>query len=153
MEMMLGRTVEGFRTQLQLIKISSATGHLCLPYSKLSVSFIKDHDTHWFVYSGSTCHTIWANEEVLHNTSPKHICLHALCDVAAQFNLDSGGISAQATPQWRTAAICAAATDLNLTCDQQLQVLHLFCDNIAAADAYLAIDDAELHTEFILGAL
>ena len=77
----------------------------------------------------------------------------ALCDVAAQFNLDSGGTSAQATPQWRTAAIRAAATDLNLTRDQRLQVLHLFRDNIADADAYLAIDDAELRTEFILGAL
>jgi hypothetical protein len=31
--------------------------------------------------------------------------------------------------------------------------LHLFRDDIAVADAYLAIDDAELHTEFILGAL
>jgi hypothetical protein len=76
-----------------------------------------------------------------------------LRDVAAQFNLDSGGTSAQATPQRRTAAIRVAATDLNLTRDQQLQVLHLFRDNIAAADAYLAIDDAELRTEFILGAL
>ena len=77
----------------------------------------------------------------------------ALCDVAAQFNLDSGGTSAQATPQRWTAAIRVAATDINLTRDQWLQVLHLFRDNIAAADAYLAIDDAELHTKFILGAL
>ena len=77
----------------------------------------------------------------------------ALRDVAAQFNLESGGTSAQAIPQRRTAAIRAAATDLNLTRDQRLQVLHLFRDNIAAADAYLAIDDAELCTEFILGAL
>ena len=77
----------------------------------------------------------------------------ALRDVAAQFNLDSSGTSAQATPQRRTATIRAAATDLNLTHDQRLQVLHLFQDNIAAADAYLAIDDAELRTEFVLGAL
>ncbi|KIM79143.1 hypothetical protein PILCRDRAFT_10571 [Piloderma croceum F 1598] len=58
----------------------------------------------------------------------------ALRDIAAQFNADS-------------------ATDLNLTHDQQLKVLHLFRDDIAVADAYLAIDDAELRTEFILGAL
>lgn len=77
----------------------------------------------------------------------------ALRDVAAQFNADSSGTSAQATPQWRTAAIRAAATDLNLTRDQRLQVLHLFRDNIAAADAYLAIEDADLRTDFILGAL
>jgi hypothetical protein len=77
----------------------------------------------------------------------------ALRDMAAQFNADSSGTSAQATPQQRTAAIHAAATDLNLTRDQQLQVLHLFCDNIAATDAYLAIEDAEPHTNFILGAL
>jgi len=44
-------------------------------------------------------------------------------------------------------------TDLNLTRDQWLQVLHLFRDNIAAVDAYLAIEDADLHTDFILGAL
>lgn len=79
----------------------------------------------------------------------------ALRHVAAQFNADSGGTSAIAsgTPQRRTAAIRAAATDLNLTRDQRLKVLHLFRDDIAAADAYLAIDDAELRTEFILGAL
>jgi hypothetical protein len=77
----------------------------------------------------------------------------ALHDVAAQFNLDSGGTSAQATPQWQTATIHAAVTDLNLTCDQWLQVLRLFHENIAAADAYLTIDNAEFHTEFVLGAL
>jgi hypothetical protein len=77
----------------------------------------------------------------------------ALRDVAAQFNADSGGTSAKGTPQRRTAAIRAAATDLNLTRDQRLKVLHLFRDDIAVADAYLAIDDAELRTEFILGAL
>lgn len=75
--------------------------------------------------------------------------------VAAQFNADSGGTStsSKGTPQRRTDAIRAAATDLNLSRDQRLKVLHLFRDDITAADAYLAIDDAELRTEFILGAL
>jgi hypothetical protein len=73
----------------------------------------------------------------------------ALRDVTAQFNADSSATSGSAncTPQCRTAAIRAAATD------QRLKILHLFCDNIAAADSYLAIDDAELRTDFILGAL
>jgi hypothetical protein len=77
----------------------------------------------------------------------------ALRHVAAQFNADSGGTGAVGTLQRRTTAVRAAATDLNLTRDQRLKVLHLFRDDIAAADAYLAIEDAELRTEFILGAL
>jgi hypothetical protein len=77
----------------------------------------------------------------------------ALRDVVAQFNVNSSGTSAKGTLQHWTAAIRAAATDLNLTCDQLFKVLHLFRDDIAVADAYLAIDDAELCTEFILGAL
>jgi hypothetical protein len=45
------------------------------------------------------------------------------------------------------------ANDRDLTRAQQLQVLHLFHTDMAAADAYLAIEDAELRTEFILGAI
>ena len=59
----------------------------------------------------------------------------ALCDVAAQFNADFGRTSAKGTPQCQTAAIRAAATDLNLTHDQRLKVLHLFRDDIAVVDA------------------
>jgi hypothetical protein len=78
----------------------------------------------------------------------------ALWEVAAQFNADADGTSAvQTTPQRRTAAIRVAASDPNLTRDQRLQVLHLFRDNISAADAYLAIDDTDLRTDFILGCL
>jgi len=77
----------------------------------------------------------------------------ALHDVAVQLNADSAGTSDQKTPQRRTAAICVAANDHDLTRAQQLQVLHLFCADMAAADAYLAIEDAELRTEFILGAI
>ena len=77
----------------------------------------------------------------------------ALRDVAAQLNADSEGTLDQKTPQQRTAAICVAANDHDLTCAQQLQVLHLFRADMAAADAYLAIENAELQTKFILGAI
>jgi hypothetical protein len=77
----------------------------------------------------------------------------ALCDVAAQLNADSEGTLDQKTPQRRTTAIGVAANDHDLTHAQQLQVLHLFCTDMAAADAYLAIEDAELQTEFILRAI
>jgi hypothetical protein len=69
---------------------------------------------------------------------------NALCDVAAQLNADSVGTSEQKTPQQRTAAIHVAANDHDLTCAQLLQVLHLFCADMAATDAYLAIEDVEL---------
>ena len=77
----------------------------------------------------------------------------ALCDVAAQFNPDSDGTTDQKTPQRQTATICVATNDCDLTHAQWLQVLHLFCTDMAAADAYLAIEDAELQTNFILGTL
>lgn len=77
----------------------------------------------------------------------------ALREVAAKLHTDSDGTNTQTTPQRRTAAIRVAAADSNLTRDQRLQVLHLFRDNISAADAYLAIDDTDLRTDFILGAL
>jgi len=78
----------------------------------------------------------------------------ALREVAAQLNADSEGTGVvQTTPQRHTAAIRVAASDSNLTRDQRLQVLHLFRDNISAADAYLAIEDTDPCTDFILGAL
>jgi hypothetical protein len=40
-------------------------------------------------------------------------------------------------------------TDTYLTHPEQVQFMSLFVMNIATADSYLAIDDAELHTEFI----
>lgn len=53
------------------------------------------------------------------------------------------------TPQRRTAAIKLAVCDENLTRQERIQVFSLFRRDIAAADAYLAIDDEELRTEFI----
>ncbi|KAJ8594106.1 hypothetical protein M405DRAFT_730329 [Rhizopogon salebrosus TDB-379] len=53
------------------------------------------------------------------------------------------------TPQRRTTAIRAVTTDAYLTRPEQVQLMSLFVTNIAAADSYLAIDDAELRTEFI----
>ena len=57
--------------------------------------------------------------------------------------------SAPATPQCRTAAIRVVTMDKNLTHDEQVGLMALFVTNIAAVDSYLAIDDAELCTEFI----
>ena len=78
----------------------------------------------------------------------------ALREVAAQYGADSNGTGAiQTTPQRRTTAIRAASSDPNLTYDQRLKVLHLFHKDISAADTYLAIEDKELRTDFILGTL
>jgi hypothetical protein len=73
----------------------------------------------------------------------------ALRYVATQFATGDSASSAPATPQRRTAAIRAVTTDKNLTRDEQVKLMALFVTNIAAADSYLAIDDAELRTEFI----
>ena len=43
------------------------------------------------------------------------------------------------TPQCHTTAICA----------EWIKLMGLFVKNIAAADSYLTVDDAELHIEFI----
>ena len=53
------------------------------------------------------------------------------------------------TPQCHTAAIKVAVHDENLTQEEHIQVLSLFCCDSAAADTYLAIDDEEICTEFI----
>ena len=73
----------------------------------------------------------------------------ALCYVATQLATGDSANSAPAAPQRRTAAICVVTMDKNLTCDEQVELMALFVTNIAAADSYLAINDAELHTEFI----
>ena len=73
----------------------------------------------------------------------------ALHYVAMEFSTGNSASSAPATPQHRTAAICAVTTDKNLTRDEQVKLMALFITNIAAADSYLAIDDVELRTEFI----
>ena len=52
---------------------------------------------------------------------------------------DAASSAEPSTPQRRTAAIRA----------EQIKLMGLFVKNIAAADSYLAIDDAELCTEFI----
>ena len=73
----------------------------------------------------------------------------ALRYVATQFATGDSANNAPATPQRRTAAIRAVTTDKNLTREEQVELMALFVTNIAAADSYLAIDDAELRTEFI----
>jgi hypothetical protein len=74
---------------------------------------------------------------------------NALRYVAAQFATGNSVSGAPATPQRHTAAICAVTMDKNLTRDKQVKLMALFVTNIVAADSYLAINDAELCTEFI----
>ena len=62
---------------------------------------------------------------------------------------DAASSAEPSTPQCRTAAIRAVTTDTNLTRAGQIKLMGLFVKNIAATDSYLAVDDAELHTEFI----
>ena len=74
----------------------------------------------------------------------------ALCFAATHLTANDAANSAEpSTPQCRTAAIRAVTTDTNLTCAEQIKLMGLFVKNIAAADSYLAVDDAELRTEFI----
>jgi len=62
---------------------------------------------------------------------------------------DAASSAEPSTPQCHTTAICAATTDTNLTCAKQIKLMGLFVRDIAAANSYLAIDNVELHTEFI----
>ena len=62
---------------------------------------------------------------------------------------DAASSTEPSTPQHHTATIHAATTDTNLTRTERIKLMGLFVKNIAAADSYLAVDDAELHTEFI----
>lgn len=71
----------------------------------------------------------------------------AFQEIASQFAAD--GSDEHSTPKRRTAAICTATLDKSLSTSEKIQVFRLFCSDIAAADAYLAIEDIELRTEFI----
>ncbi len=74
----------------------------------------------------------------------------ALHFVAMHLTTNDAASSAEpSTPQCCTTAIRAVTTDTNLTCAEQIKLMGLFVKDIAAADSYLAIDDVELHTEFI----
>jgi hypothetical protein len=74
----------------------------------------------------------------------------ALRFVATHLATNDAASSAEpSTPQRRTATIRAVTKDANLTRSEQIKLMGLFVKDIAAADSYLAIDDAELRTEFI----
>ena len=62
---------------------------------------------------------------------------------------DAASSAEPSTPQCCTTAICAVTTDTNLTRAEQIKLVGLFIKNIAATGSYLAVDDAELCTEFI----
>ena len=76
----------------------------------------------------------------------------AVSDLASSIALMSLS-GALETPQCCTAAIKVAVHDENLTREEHIQVLSLFRHDIAAADAYLAIDDEEICTECICAEL
>ena len=59
------------------------------------------------------------------------------------------GSAEPSTPQHCTAAIRAVTTDANLTHAEWIKLMGLFVKDIAAPDSYLAVDDAELRTEFM----
>lgn len=74
----------------------------------------------------------------------------AICSVSAQFSIaDAADSNLLSTPQRLTVAIRAVTTDNDLTRTERIQVMCLFRRDIAAADAYLAIEDVDLRTEFI----
>ncbi len=74
----------------------------------------------------------------------------ALCFVATHLTTNDAASSAEpSTPQHCTTAICAVTIDTNLTRAEQIKLMGLFVKDIATANSYLAIDDVELHTEFI----
>jgi hypothetical protein len=53
------------------------------------------------------------------------------------------------TPQRRTKAIKAVATDHSLMRDERIKAMRLFRKDIASADAYLAIEDDDMRTCYL----
>ena len=71
----------------------------------------------------------------------------ALHEVAESFNNSAnGGLT---TPQHRTSAIRAVAKDWELNASECIKAIRLFKCDIAATDAYLAIDESDIRAEFI----
>jgi hypothetical protein len=75
----------------------------------------------------------------------------ALSSVASSLSgCDNQGFG---TPQRRTRAIKAVAADQSLTQGEQIKAMRLFRKDIASADTYLAIDDPELRSAYIIDEL
>jgi hypothetical protein len=71
----------------------------------------------------------------------------ALREVAESFSSSVG--DGPTTPERRTNAIRAVAKDRELDARERIGAIRLFKRDIAAADAYLAIDEPDVHAEFI----
>ena len=74
---------------------------------------------------------------------------NALHHVATSLTPSASTTDALATPQRRTAAIRVVTKDKNLTAEEQVKVMHLFWEDMAIADSYLAIEDTATHTAYI----
>lgn len=70
----------------------------------------------------------------------------ALSQMASTFHAGDVGI---ASPTRRTKAVQAVTTDKSLSQGDQVKAIHLFTQNIALCDSYLAINDADLRNAFL----
>ena len=80
-----------------------------------------------------------------HTSAKKKSCPSGPAAVSNN-SANDGGLK---TPQHRTNAICAVRNDQELDASECIKAIHLFKCDIAAADAYLAIDESDIHAEFI----
>lgn len=76
----------------------------------------------------------------------------AIRDVATSMTVGDAN-DAPTTPQRRMSAIRAIEKDNNLSASKRVKAMRLFRRDIAAAEAYLASENTDLRTQFILAEL
>jgi hypothetical protein len=74
---------------------------------------------------------------------------NAIREVAESFGNNSAAAGGPTTPERRTKAIRVVGKDHELDARERIKAIRLFKRDIAAADAYLAIDELDVRAEFI----
>lgn len=74
---------------------------------------------------------------------------NAICEVAESFGNNFAAAGNPTTLKRRTKAIRLVGKVHELDARECIKAIHLFKRDIAAADAYLAIDELDVHAEFI----
>ena len=73
----------------------------------------------------------------------------ALCKVASSLSMGDGS-GGPSTPQHRMSAITMVTKDATLSPTTCIKAMHLFHCGVAAAEAHLAIEDEDMHAQFII---